>query len=246
LGGLRVFVLGSERSGTSITAACLRRVYGLAGRGESHVVTAFVEMLETLSRHKARKSRRPNLLVNQLDPALVEAKLAEAISAFYAGAFPRGRFVDKTPGVAVAEQARLILKAFPDARVVVTRRTGVEVVDSYARKFEVSIEAASRAWAAAAESIAEVEADVAGALVVEHFDLTNDADAVGAALSAHMGEGDRAAEIAQFFRTQELQATSTASRLSRRTLAEVDWAAADKAAFTAVCGPMMARFGYPF
>jgi hypothetical protein len=51
---MKVFVLRSARSGTSMTCYLLRRVFRLPGNGESHVMPAFQAMLGAFDAHKER------------------------------------------------------------------------------------------------------------------------------------------------------------------------------------------------
>jgi hypothetical protein len=48
---LQVFVIGSPRSGTSITYYAMREVFDLPGRGESHVIPVFQRVIHTFFRY---------------------------------------------------------------------------------------------------------------------------------------------------------------------------------------------------
>ena len=243
--GLKVFVLGPARSGTSITYACMRRVFRLPGRGESHVMPAFQAMLDAFYDYKGRKKTTGNFAFQSLDPAQLETHLHGFVRGFYAGLYPHGGFVDKTPGAPAIRGIPLIRAVFPDARILITKRGGVETVTSHRRKFDSSIVAACRAWTACMDAILWAEANCKDVQVIEQHDMTNRPDVVAEAICTHLGQPRRARQVARFLQENEKQRSSTHDASRALTLADVPWTAEDKETFARLCGDMMRRLDYP-
>jgi hypothetical protein len=244
---LKIFVLGAARSGTSVTGTCLKSVFRLQGRGESHVMPAFQAMLDAFDDYKVSKRGKGNYAFTDLDPAKVHRHLHDFVRAFYADLYPHPRrgWIDKTPGPGAIAGIPLIRAIFPDARIVITRRGGLETVDSHAKKFKKGIPAASRVWARSMERILAAEQTAPDVLIVDQYEIGNSPDEVAARMAAYLGQPDKAAAIAEFFRTKEPQKSTETNRARRPLLADMSWSDADKEAFAAAAGETMARAGYP-
>jgi hypothetical protein len=247
--GPKVFVLGSARSGTSILYLALRRVFGLSGPGESHVLPIFVRILHEFWQYRkglvAKDGRNKKLLVYRLDPKLFRAHLAEFIRSFYASQFPTGAWVDKTPGVEAILATSMILEAFPSAKIIATKRTGVEVVRSFSTKFSSGLEDACSAWAEAMAALHKATERFPDILVVDQYDIANSPAETAGRIAAYIGMPGKSPALAEFFAGTEFDRSSTHSRQTRMTLADVDWDESGRKTFERICGSMMQRFGYP-
>jgi len=244
---LKIFVLGAARSGTSVTGTCLKSVFRLQGRGESHVMPAFQAMLEAFDDYKVSKRGKGRYAFTELEPAKVHQHIHDFVRAFYADLYPHPRrgWIDKTPGPGAIAGIPVIRAIFPDARIVITKRGGLETVDSHMKKFKKGIAAASKVWARSMDRIILAEQAGQDLLVVDQYDIGNSPDAVAAKLAQYLGQPDKAAEIAEFFRTKEPQKSTETDRARRPLLADMNWSDADKEAFAAAAGETMARAGYP-
>lgn len=243
---LKVFILGPARSGTSITFLAMKKIFGLPGFGESHTMPLFDQLWQTYSKYVEKFAGRHEM-AGRLRMEPFEQVLSDYIRGLYADAFPAGRFVDKTPGPVVG--VKLIRQVFPDARLLVTRRTGVEVVNSHRVKFGMKFESNCKLWSRSMSDILELRrepADILEAVLeVDQYDLTNTAAQTAERIAAHLGLPGKADELATFFLEQRVQKTSQHDWEKRLTLADTDWSAQEKATFVAVCGPMMEAMGYP-
>jgi hypothetical protein len=224
----------------------MKQVFGLPGPNESHLLPPFIRMLAEFDRHKESVASVPNVLFHQLDRARFRAGLAEIPRRFYAERFPGGSFRDKTPGPAMIEGASFIHEIFPEAKIVVTMRTGIEQVESFRRKFnESGLRKPCRIWTATMRAIERLQAEVPQALVIDQFDFTNAPEAVAQRICALLGQPERTGEVAAFFLTERMQQKSTHDWSRRQTLADTGWSEAEQAEFREECGALMERFGYP-
>jgi hypothetical protein len=242
---MKVFILGAPRTGTSITYYALHDLFGLPGRGESHVMPVFQRMMHMFFLHAREFAPPKGDLASQLKPQDFRNHLITYIRRFYETNYPDGRFVDKTPGAEAITGIRLIRDAFPDARVVITRRTGVEVVQSVQRKFSGDFQAACQLWSNCMNALALVRPELADVVEIDQFDLTNSPDAVSKQLAAYFDQPDMAASLARFFVERRTDQSSKHDWRNRLSLADVSWTDDEKAMFIDMCGGHMRACGYP-
>lgn len=241
-----VFILGSPRSGTSITYYAMREVVGLPGKGEGHVLPVFQRVLHEFWKYAQDFAARDGTLAQQLDHGAFRGHVIDYVRGFYASRYPGDAFVDKTPGAEAILGAPLIRAAFPDARILLTRRTGIEVVQSYRRKFDAGFADACRSWAACMLALQRTREAKVELLELDQFDYTNAPREVGAEIAAHLGQPDLAPALATFLAERRTDQISGHDWRRRLTLGEVDWTEAERLLFEDVCGPAMRAFGYPF
>ena len=242
---LKVFILGSPRSGTSITYYAMREVFGLKGRGEGHVFPIFERMLHQFYLYtKDFSEKHKGVLAGELDVRMLREAFHAYLRAFYTKAYGAGGFVDKTPGAEIIRGAGLIYGAFPDAKVILLQRNGIEVINSYQSKFGASFESACQAWAHVMAASERLVREQPGVLVVDQFDLTNTPDVAAGRICAHLGRLDLAEAVANFFAERRVEQQSAHDWTKRVTLADVAWEDAQKSFFQTTCGEAMSRLGY--
>jgi hypothetical protein len=243
---LKLFILGPARSGTSIMYFAAREVFGLTGKGESHVIPIFDRVIRVFQ-NSAAKFKDMTVMASKLEPEPFRSLMVEHLRKFYRHVYDADTWVDKTPGRVVG--VPLILKAFPDARVIITRRTGVETVMSHLIKFNSGFEQACRLWTQSMQDIVALRKKPAAItshiLEQDQFDLTNAADESAARIAAHLGRPEKAGDLAAYFRERRVQKSSAHEWDRRITMAETTWTDKQKASFARECGKMMETLGYP-
>lgn len=238
----QVFVLGPARSGTSVMLLALRRVFQLEGRGESHVLPIFWRMMKAFDAYK--QGLTPNVTIQSLQASDIQNSFRELLQNFYSKQFPTGRWVDKTPGVESLLAAHLIREFFPEAKLIITKRNGIEVVESFRRKFGVSFEAACGAWARAMSALGGALSPSVSALVVDQFELANQTASVAERVAAHLGQPEASTRLAEFLGSERRDTHSTHDWGHRLTLADTDWSPEEKEIFSRLCGEYMSKFCY--
>jgi hypothetical protein len=242
---MQVFILGAPRTGTSITYYALHDVFGLPGRGESHVMPLFQRIMHTFFLHAREFAPPKGELASQLKPSDFADHLVEYIRRFYSENYPNCRFVDKTPGAEAITGVRLIRHAFPDSRIILTRRTGIEVVQSVQRKFSTDFEAACRLWSSCMTAADMVRPDLSDVLEIDQFDLTNSPQDISRKMSAYLGSSEKSEALANFFLERRTDQSSKHDWRNRLLLGGVSWTDEQKAAFIRICGEHMTANGYP-
>ena len=140
---------------------------------------------------------------------------------------------------------RFIREIFPHSRVILTRRTGIEVVESVQRKFDMKFEDACQLWNACMKSTSTVRASVTDLLEIDQFDMTNSAREVATKVSEYLGQPQKGESLAEFFLERRTDQRSRHSWNTRLTLAGSAWSESAKQFFISTCGEQMTRFGYP-
>jgi hypothetical protein len=243
--GLQVFIVGSPRSGTSITFYAMRKVMQLPGLGESHVFPIFQRMIHDFYRYATEFSENKEVLAHNLDTRLFKNSLFNYIRELYARVYAGNRWVDKTPGGEGVRGIPLIMDAFPDAKIIIARRTGIETVNSIRKKFSLPFDHACNIWTVAAKETMQIRQLGIGVLEVDQFDMTNNPINTGQRLSSFLGHPEKAAEMAEFFASTRTDQLSKHDWSRRVTLDDAGWTDAEKEMFVKICGPMMQAFGYP-
>jgi len=240
-----LFILGSARSGTSITYFAAREVLGLHGRGEGHVVPIFVRLNHQFYLYTREFAEQKGTMAKDLLPRTFKVHLQDFIRRFYKNTYNRDSFVDKTPGAESIRAAGFILETFPEAKIIVMRRTGIEVVQSYRQKFNAEFVNACRAWVDCMSAITLTRANCPGILEIDQYDLTNAPEATGKRIAEYVGLPDRAAALASFFSERRVEQSSEHDWRERLTMEKAGLSEAERAQFTEICGPTMKAFGYP-
>lgn len=242
---MQVFILGAPRTGTSITYYALHDLFGLPGRGESHVMPVFQRIMHTFFLHARAFAPPKGDLASKLSPRDFRSHLTAYIRHFYQENYPDGRFVDKTPGAEAITGVRLILDAFPAARVIITRRTGIEVVQSVQRKFSTDFQAACELWSNCMTALEMVRPELSDVLEIDQYDLTNLPDETSKRLSAYLGRTEMTAPLARFFAERRTDQSSEHDWRNRLTLGDVSWTEDQRMMFIRICGEHMRTYNYP-
>jgi hypothetical protein len=216
---LKVFIMGPPRSGTSVTYYAMREVFGLPGYGESHVFPIFLTLLHRFWQYGESFRKQSGNFAARLNTATLRATFSDYLRNFYGQHYPAGSWVDKTPGADAILSTSLILETFPDARIILTRRGGIEAVQSFRAKFSGPFANACHSWRHCMEALVRVTAEQPSVLVIDQFDLA---------------------------KTRQPERTSRHAWDTRLTLAATDWTDDEKRTFTELCGDMMQKLEYPF
>ncbi len=241
----KVFIVGPARSGTSIMFYAMKEVFGLPGRGEGHVFPAIQRVVHSFYLYSREFAGVDGVLAKELDTREFKRHLSGYVQDFYKQAHKGGSWVDKTPGSEAILGIVLIKEVFPQSRIIVNRRSGIEVVRSHQSKFSASLEDACRSWVNCMQAIVKIRASGLSFIEVDQFDLTNRTEETANDISVFLGSPDKSPQLCSYFLGKRTDQHSSHDWRNRQTLADVDWSASEKALFREVCGPAMDAFGYP-
>jgi len=243
---LQVFILGPARSGTSITYYAMREVFDLPGTGESHVIPIFARIIHSFYSHlESFRDTQTDVLARSLDTADFRRLILQYIRGFYQSVYPDERWVDKTPGDEAIFGALLIRQAFPSAKLICTKRSGVEVVESFRVKFSSSFETACHAWAGAMNALLAMREVSPGILEVDQFDMANSPAMVAQQIADHLDMPGRKDALTEFFRDKRTDQLSSHDWRQRLTTVDAGWTDEERGIFARLCSELMHKFGYP-
>jgi hypothetical protein len=222
----------------------MREIFRLPGDGESHVMPIFLRIIHSFYTHQ-QSFRGAEVLAQRLDTADFRRHILEYIRAFYWSIYPAGSWVDKTPGDEAILGAVLIRQAFPAAKLICTKRTGVEVVQSFRAKFSSQFEEACRVWTATMDALVKTREVCSDLLEIDQFDMANAPDEVAQSVTDYLGAPEKRHALAEFFRHQRTDQLSSHDWRRRLTATEAGWSDEERAFFEATCGELMRKFDYP-
>ncbi len=235
---LRLFLMGSPRSGTSQLGSTLTKVLGLPWLGEGHGAPLFSRAADALKGDRDAD----NGLVRHMARENFRRVAIDAARAAYFYMHGSASFVDKTPGVPMIAAAPFLLECFPDARFIFQRRNPVANIRSRMVKFGGGFEEHCRDWAAAMNEWLRIRTLLPHFVEVQQEDMLAAPDRVARVIADYIGVPDAASRISDSLRTDRLEQTGAGAGAVDRN--ETGWSAAQLQAFDRICGPAMRAFGY--
>jgi hypothetical protein len=242
---LKVFIVGAPRSGTSILLVAIKEIFSLPGRGESHVTPLFERLFSQLELSFDRINKiKPNVLAKELSQLELENHLFEFMKKFYLEQYPQRRWVDKTPGISAILCLPTIERIFPDARLVATRRNGIEVVSSHIKKFRSPFEDACTLWSGSMKALLKARSSCKNLLEVDQYDFQNNTEAVSVRIASHLDSPEHARTFSAYLLAKRVQSSSDHDPTVRLHISDMNWTSEQATQFRRHCGEMMEAFGY--
>ena len=246
-----IFVLGPERSGSTAVGNGLRRTLALEGYGECHTLPILLAMVEAVNGFyetpkAVEAAQRPDVLLGHVGPEEWHSRLAATMRSVYENLHHGGNFVDKTPGTAMIHSLHVIMSVWPQARVVFTRRRGLENVESRRRKFpEQDFVGHCNDWTGAMLTWDELKTIVPDGqrMEIDQYELVNDLsgaiDRFGRVLDLDSEQGSA---LRNYFQGSTPERTS--SDWNPVAFDELSWSDEERTQFLEICGGAMETFGY--
>jgi sulfotransferase family protein len=235
---LRLFLMGSPRSGTSQLGSTLTQVLGLPWLGEGHGAPLFSSAADALS----GDINAENGMVRYLARQNFRQIAIEAARSAYYHMHGSASFVDKTPGVKMIMSAPFLNECFPGSRFVFQRRNPVANVLSRMVKFGGSFEAHCRDWAGAMDAWLKIRSLLPHYVEIQQEDMLEAPARVAKTLADYIGLPESAAGICRSLETDSLERTGAGVGHSDRL--RTGWTPEQVAMFDRICGPAMRAFGY--
>jgi hypothetical protein len=236
---LRIFILGSPRSGTSELGASLAKVLDLQWAGEGHAAPLFAAAADLL---EGKEETRHSLIRFMARQRFRRIAIDAAKQAYFT-VHSSASFLDKTPGNSMVSAAPFLAECFPDAKFIFLRRNPVSNILSRIAKFGGSFENHCLDWAATMDEWLKIRFDLPHYLEVQQEDMMSDSMKLAAEVTAYIGAIDQAAALGTSLTTGSTERTGAG--LGSTELATADWSPDQVAAFLRICGPIMTAYGYP-
>jgi len=242
-----VFVVGSPRSGTTILGNSLRKALAVdKGFGESHLLPLATLIRKTVHDYHSNcnASQLPGMMLNHVNPHLLCEQMLSAIKQQYARQAQSGWIIDKTPGGPMIRSLPEIVRLWPDARVLFSKRRGIENVVSRLTKFpDVDFETHCTQWRNCMNHWNLVKSTIEHHLEVDQFDVLNQPDDVATRLTGFLGLTDEQQSILVDAFTAD-RPEQTRKQSSALDLQNVNWSSAQKNFFEEHCADVLHQWNY--
>jgi len=236
---LRIFVLGSPRSGTSELGSTLSNTLGLRWLGEGHAADRFATAAKALT----PTPEDTHALVRFMKDQQYSSLIVKALKRDYFFSHGSASFIDKTPGIPMIRAAPFLAECFPEAKFIYLRRNGISNVLSRMVKFGGSFESNCADWAAAISAWVEVRDTLPSYLEIAQEDMLENPNDVALKIANYVGLPDSAEAIGKSLSTGKTERTGAG--INRKTLASTGWSAKEIESFSRICGNSMRILGYP-
>ena len=236
---LRVFILGSPRSGTSELGATLARSLGLAWLGECHAAPLFARAADAMSGDVSDVNEMVRFMAQQA----FRQKAIEATRQAYFYMHGSTSFVDKTPGVPMIKVAPYLNECFGGSRFIFLRRNPVANLLSRMIKFGGNFEEHCRDWAAAMNEWLVVRESLPHYLELQQEQMFGAPEETATLLAKYIGVPEHTRDIFESLKAGSLERTGVG--LGKTTCDETGWTPDQVNTFETICRPVMKTFGYP-
>jgi hypothetical protein len=247
----QVFIGGAPRSGTSIMALAMRTALPEHKTwDEGHLFDIMPHLSQAITYYvtiaKQKPRSRPNFLVSQIDPKVIEGVVADAVAKYAISLMGSSQFIDKTPGIQYIKALPLLASCFPNGKAIVMRRRGLEYMRSAEKKFgrwdeflDIYVKCM---WA-----ISEVSRQLPNfLLVVEHKELVDDPAGAAMRIGKHLGfELDKRAKLEEVIRSRSIEKTEGSDYHPMR-LNDISADEAVRADFVQKTSRIFDEFGYSY
>lgn len=252
-----IFVLGSVRSGTSVTVQALKNGAGIPGHNEGNVAALMQRMLDQVEEYFRKLSDDYLSLpdhhtIANLRQEWLETLVINYFSDVYARFLGDGQWVDKSPDsylfAPMVRSAPRMLEMFPKAKFIFCARRGIENILSRMKKFpHIPFGYQCRSWAHTFEEWGKVR-DVIGrdrCLEVYQRDIAINPQKVARALQQFLALSDEQREgMVRVFTGRRYEQTQVAREHREISIEETPWDEGHRAAFIRWCHPMMKAAGF--
>jgi hypothetical protein len=247
-----IFIIGSQRTGTSIIWRALRTANFL-GFNEGHLWLDLVESFARFRDPDHKKQLRQSIFTLGSDRNLVlEKRWALMIDRFHRDLLPPRlvRWVDKSPGVHAVQMAPMLSQLFPRAQFIFMKRNAISTVNSgisYVSR-EQDLDAFRRMctrWV----HVMRTWRKLSHLLVGRYIELEQERVAerpydIGQEVAAFLRVPEHAEDFGTLFDSRR-ENTAFPDREPGDYAYPVDWSDAQEAILSDLCGAEMRVWGYP-
>ena len=235
---LRLFVMGSPRSGTSQLGQTLAQVLSLPWLGEGHGAPLFASAADALAGDIDDKNGISRFMALQ-DFRQIAIEAAKKAYFYLHGS---ASFIDKTPGIKMISAAPFLNQCFPGSRFIFLRRNPVNNIMSRMAKFGGSFDNHCMDWTGAMNAWLKVRSLLPHFVEIQQEDMLQSPDQVGKVLAEYIGLPEIADRISQSIKKDSLERTGAGDGGTDQLRAA--WTPEQSATFEKICRPVMRTFGY--
>jgi hypothetical protein len=245
-----IFIIGSERSGTSVVASALINGARLPGYPEGHFLPLLSVLMKSVDEYyEIRRDLMANeqLMIAHLDRMHLAQGILDTFQHLSDSLFPASQWVDKTPGELMISAAPYLLQAWPRARFLFLKRRGIENVISRMKKFpDHSFETHCILWKNCMNQWLSVKSSLDGHyLEVDQRDIALHPGRIGREIGDFLDlEDEQVVQMTAMFSHSRPESTGTIETPRAIDLEATGWTAEQKAVFRKHCLPVFEAYGF--
>ncbi len=245
-----IFILGSARSGTTITTQALQAGAGVNGYQEGHFLSLLHALHETVDDHFSIKEPLRNNdrhAIAHLERSEVWERIVDATCSSFNALVSEPVWLDKTPDAPMILAVPHLLSYWPRARFVFVTRRGIENISSRLRKFpHVGFEHHCVIWAHTMASWLNIRGDLGDCFIeVEQRDIALHPEPTALKLAKFLGMSEvQSTGMCQIFKSRRPQKTTETSENEVRGIQQFGWSDEQIGTFRRVCGDINRLMGY--
>ena len=249
----QLFIVGSQRSGTTQMFNLFNKVVGYHGDGESHLWSSMHACWDTLDESVAGMGGTSSpayqgFTIGKVGVDHIKSEMAAVLINIYTARFG-DQWIDKTPGVKMIKAIPMLSKIFPDAKFIFMKRRGIENVMSKQRRFKKQpLQIACSEWADSMRAWTYVRKAVQGRYIeIDQQAMAISPNEVALQLCTFLGSDNTLTQKAAYF-LENARSEQTSQGVQARTLALCDtgWNDEEQSLFIETCAAMMVSYGYSF
>ena len=248
-----VFVVGSPRSGTTAVGNAVQKAFDTVIHGESHLAEIIISLVERAQKALLGSPARniDGMLVNEITPADMQMNVIQLLKRLHRQFYGDSLVLDKTPGGPNIQALWLMLRAYPNAKVIFCKRRGIENVISRLKKFpQVSFSDHCTQWRQTfsiwGQTVRLNTRELCAKdwhFEIDQFRLACEPDAITKELSDWLGLSEVQQQRAlEYLKYQSPQKTSDYKKAL--DFDELEWSQEQKQVFIDTCGEQMEKQGY--
>ncbi|MFI3154964.1 MAG: sulfotransferase [Methylococcaceae bacterium] len=249
----QIFILGSQRSGTTEMFNLLTKIIGYSGDVECHLWPSMQACWDTLDESVAGMGGRSSpaykaFTIGKVGVENIRNEIAAALTGIYTKQFGP-QWIDKTPGVKMIKAVPMLSEIFPESKFIFMKRRGIENVMSKQRRFKGQpLQVACSEWADSMRAWRHVRERVEGRYIeIDQQAMATSPHDVALQLCTFLG-GDISLtqKAASFLENTRSEQTSQGSQARTLALPDTGWNDEEQALFIETCASMMVSYGYSF
>lgn len=246
------FIVGSPRSGTTVVGNAVQDAYKVKSHGESHISELFEQLLSTATQFvtKSAAARSKGTLTHAVSNVHMQSLLLENLRQLQRDVYGNDIVIDKTPGGPMIAALPMLLKVYPQAKVIYCKRRAIENVASRLKKFpKVSFTAHCKQWRNTHHQWNSIKNDIIKThnrknwfCVIEQYLLETQVEVESLKVARLLGfDAEQKKHFTGYFKHNSPQRTSAAGAMS---LDGINWSEDQKSTFMTICGKEMIRQKY--
>lgn len=245
-----VFIVGAPRTSSSFWLTALVECCELVGSSEGHLLELLDSLDDKVVGFYAQKRAQgllaiPDNMLSKVPEHSMRHAILDVFRNYFAQQHGDNRWVDKTVNAAMILALPYLMVAWPRARIIYLKRSGIGNVQSAINYFQVSFETACRNWARCGEVWERTREllPTDSFIEVEHSELLSSPAEVAGRVASHLGFSHYQREVLADYVVQKATVWRD-KRGGDSTFVSSDWSQNQRREFLRICGDQMLAQGY--